>query len=127
MNEQPILCDLRKSTNGSKVLRRLSAAGKAGIAAATKKRWALKRAEAAKGEREDLKQQRHERRMNSDDEESHSKNGGLRPEGHGLAILVGRVADDVFVQHHVVGGFHQRVEALVDLALAAGGHFVGMA
>src|ERR1039458_3580306 len=51
----------------------------------------------------------------------------LRHEGHRLAVLVGRVADDVFVQHHVVGRLHQRVEALVDLALAAGGHFVVMA
>ena len=51
----------------------------------------------------------------------------LGHEGHRLAVLVGDVADDVLVQHHVVGRFHQRVEALVDFGLAAGGHFVVVA
>ena len=51
----------------------------------------------------------------------------LGHERHGLAVLVGHVADDVLVQHHVVGRLHQRVEALIDLALAAGGHFMVMA
>ncbi len=44
-----------------------------------------------------------------------------------LPCFIGDVADDVFVEHHVVGRFDERVEALVDLALAAGGDFVVMA
>ena len=51
----------------------------------------------------------------------------LGHERHGLAVLIRHVADDVLVQHHVVGGLHQRVEALIDFALAAGGDFVMMA
>ena len=51
----------------------------------------------------------------------------LGHEGHGLAVLVGHVADDVLVQHHVVGALDQGVEALIDLALAAGGDFVVVA
>ena len=51
----------------------------------------------------------------------------LGHERHGLAVLVSHVADDVLVQHHVVGRLHQRVESLIDFALAAGGHFVVMA
>jgi predicted HAD superfamily Cof-like phosphohydrolase len=51
----------------------------------------------------------------------------LGHERHGLAVLVGHVADDVLVQHHVVGRLHQLVEALVDFGLAAGGHFVVVA
>ena len=43
----------------------------------------------------------------------------LGHERHGLAVLIGHIADDVLVQRHVVGGFHQRVEALIDLALPA--------
>src|SRR3984957_619188 len=33
----------------------------------------------------------------------------------------------VLIRHHVVGRFNQRVEALIDLALPAGGYFVMMA
>ncbi len=51
----------------------------------------------------------------------------LGHEGHGFSVLIGHVADDVLVQHHVVGRFHQRVEPLVDFALAAGCDFVVMA
>ena len=51
----------------------------------------------------------------------------LGHERYGLVVLIGDVADDVFIQHHVVGRFHQRVEALIDLALAAGGDFMMMA
>ena len=56
-----------------------------------------------------------------------SPNSGLGMKVTRLAVLIGHVADDVFVHHHVVGGFHQRVEALIDFALAAGGHFVVVA
>ena len=51
----------------------------------------------------------------------------LGHEGHRLAGQLRHVADNIFVQHHVVGGFHQRVEALIDFALSAGGHFVMVA
>ena len=44
-----------------------------------------------------------------------------------LPYWLRHVADDVLVQHHVVRRFHQRVEALIDLALAAGGDFVMVA
>ena len=52
---------------------------------------------------------------------------GLRHKRHRLAVLVGHVANHILVNHHVVGGFHQLVEALVDFRLAAGGHFVMVA
>ena len=51
----------------------------------------------------------------------------LGHERDGLAVLMRHVADDVLVQHHVVGRLHQRVEALIDLALAGGGDFVVVA
>ena len=51
----------------------------------------------------------------------------LRHEGDGFAVLVRHVADDVLVEHHVVRGLHQRVEPLIDLALAARGDLVVMA
>src|ERR1700730_6240963 len=51
----------------------------------------------------------------------------LGHERDALAVLIRDVADDVLVQHHVVRRFHQRVEALIDLALAAGGDFVVVA
>ena len=44
-----------------------------------------------------------------------------------LAVLIRDVTDDVFVQHHVVGRLDERVEALVDLALAARRDLVVMA
>src|ERR1039458_1574201 len=50
----------------------------------------------------------------------------LGHEGHGLAILVRHVADYVLIEHHIVRRLHQLVEPLIDLALAAGGHFVVM-
>ena len=56
-----------------------------------------------------------------------SPNSGFGMNVTRLAVLVGDVADDVLVQHHVVGRLHQRVEPLIDFALAAGGHFVVMA
>jgi hypothetical protein len=52
---------------------------------------------------------------------------GLGHERRGLAVLVGDVANDVLVQHHVVGRFHQRIEALIDFGLAAGGDFMMVA
>ena len=51
---------------------------------------------------------------------------GLRHERHRLAVLVGDVADDVFVQHHVVRRLHQGVESLIDFTLPACRHFVVM-
>ena len=51
----------------------------------------------------------------------------LGHEGHALAVLIRDVADHVLVQHHVVGRFDQRVEALIDFALAGGGDFVVVA
>ena len=51
----------------------------------------------------------------------------LGHERHGLAVLVGDVADDVLEQHHVVRRLHQLVEPLVDFGLASGGHFVMVA
>ncbi len=51
----------------------------------------------------------------------------LRHESHCLAVLVGDIAHDVLVQHHVVRRLHQGVKALIDLALAPGGDFVMMA
>ena len=51
----------------------------------------------------------------------------LGHERHALAVLIRHVADDVFVEHHVVGGFDQGVEALIDFALPGGGDFVMVA
>ena len=52
---------------------------------------------------------------------------GLGHEGDGLAVLIRHIADDVLVQHHVVGRFEERVEALVNFALSRRGDFVVMA
>ena len=48
----------------------------------------------------------------------------LGHERHRLAVPVGHVPDDVLVGHHLVGHARQRVEAQVDLALAARGDLV---
>ena len=48
-------------------------------------------------------------------------------QGDGLAMLAGHVLEHVFVEHHVVGGLDQRVEAEVDLRLARSGHFMVLA
>ena len=45
----------------------------------------------------------------------------------GLAVFASHVFDDVFVEHHIVGGAHQGVEAKVDFRLAGGSHFVVLA
>src|SRR4029079_614102 len=44
-----------------------------------------------------------------------------------LAVLIGRVADHVLVQHHVIGRFTEGIKALIDFALAGGGDFVMVA
>ena len=51
----------------------------------------------------------------------------LRHEGHGLAVLIGDIANHVLVEHHVVCGFDESVESLVDFTLAAGRDFVVVA
>ena len=51
---------------------------------------------------------------------------GLRHKRDRLTVLIGHIADDIFVNHHVVRGFHERVELLVNFTLAAGSHFVVM-
>ena len=51
----------------------------------------------------------------------------LGHESHRLAILVGNVLHDVFVEHHVVGRFDQRIELQIDLCLAAGRDFMVVA
>ncbi len=51
----------------------------------------------------------------------------FRHEGDCFPVLIGDIAHDVLVEHHVVGRFHEGVEALVDFALPAGRHLVVMA
>ena len=51
----------------------------------------------------------------------------LGHEGDRLAVLIRHVADYVLVEHHVVGRLHERVVALINFALTAGGDFVMMA
>ena len=48
----------------------------------------------------------------------------LGHEGRGLAVLSRHVFDDVFVEHHRVGGLDQRVEAEINFGLAGCGDFV---
>jgi len=48
----------------------------------------------------------------------------LGHETGGLAVLLGDVLDDVFVNHHPVGGGDERAETVVNLRLAGGGDFV---
>src|SRR3954466_6111893 len=52
---------------------------------------------------------------------------GFWHEGDGLSILIRDIADYIFVKHHVVRRLNQRVEALVDFTLPAGGNFVMVA
>src|SRR5207244_4788045 len=49
---------------------------------------------------------------------------GLGHEGNRLAVLLSYVAHHVLVDHHAVGRDDKRLEALVDLTLAAGRHLV---
>ena len=44
-----------------------------------------------------------------------------------LPCLLGHVFDDVFVNHHRVGRFDQRVEAVINFRLAGGGDFMVLA
>ena len=48
----------------------------------------------------------------------------LGHEAGGLAVLLGDVLDDVFVNHHPVGGGDERAETIVNFGLAGGGDFV---
>src|SRR5947209_3708725 len=48
----------------------------------------------------------------------------LGHEGCSLAVLLSYIAHDVFVEHHIVRGLHERVESLIDLALTRRRHFV---
>ena len=49
---------------------------------------------------------------------------GFGHEARRLAMLAGHVTDDIFVNHHRVGGLHERVEAIVNFRLARRGDFV---
>jgi len=42
-------------------------------------------------------------------------------------VLLGHILNDVFVEHHVVGGLDQGIEAEIDFGLAGGGHLVMLA
>ena len=48
----------------------------------------------------------------------------LGHEGHGVAVLIGDVLDDVLVEHHLVGHVDQGLEAHVNLGLAGRGDLV---
>ena len=52
---------------------------------------------------------------------------GFRHECDGLAMRLRHIANDVFVQHHVIRRLQQGVEALVDFALPARSDFVVVA
>jgi hypothetical protein len=51
----------------------------------------------------------------------------LGHEAGGLAVFLGHVFDDVFVNHHPVGGGDQRTETIVNFGLAGGGDFMVLA
>src|SRR5690242_7096937 len=46
---------------------------------------------------------------------------------YSLSVLRRRVPDYVFIEHHVVGRFDQRVETLIDFTLSSGSDLVVMA
>src|SRR5581483_3492803 len=51
---------------------------------------------------------------------------GLGHEGDGLTIFACRVLDNVLVEQHTVGGFHQGIEADVDFSLTCSTNFMMM-
>src|ERR1051325_589498 len=51
----------------------------------------------------------------------------LGHERYSLSVLRGRVPDNVFIEHHVVGRFDQGIKALIDFTLSGGSDLVVMA